>query len=111
MSSYQRLPEEAGVNYTEVDSTTNDPSQIRGYTKTALTGSMKQDYPLYPIRFFVLIGFCFATGINGTCWLSTTPIVEKLKTGYEVEATFITFAGLVFMLTYVFFGFFENWII
>lgn len=50
MSSYHRLPEEGGVNYTEVDSTTNDPSQIRGMTKTNITGSMKQEYPLYPIR-------------------------------------------------------------
>ncbi len=66
---------------------------------------------VYPIRFLVLIAFCFGTAINGVCWLSSTPIIDQLKSAYGMSEIFTTFCGLVFMLTYVGFGFAATYII
>lgn len=63
------------------------------------------------MQYVILIGFSLCTAINGTCWLSGTPIHDEMKEAYGVSDTFLTFCGLVFMLTYVFFGFGANFII
>jgi fucose permease len=68
-------------------------------------------YKEYSYQYVVLIAFSLGTAINGTCWLSGTPIHDEMQRAYNVSDTFLTFCGLVFMLTYVFFGFGANYII
>jgi len=43
--------------------------------------------------------------------MSGPAINTEMQDAYETSATFLTFCGLVFMLTYVFFGFGANFII
>jgi FLVCR family feline leukemia virus subgroup C receptor-related protein len=69
------------------------------------------EYRQYGWRFVVLIGFSLGTAINAVCWLSSTPIIDQMKESYDMSELFTTFCGLVFMLTYVFFGFAATYII
>ena len=72
---------------------------------------MTDTYKEYPNRYLILLGFSLCTAINGCCWLSGPSIHDEMAIAYNASDTFLTFCGLVFMLTYVFFGFGANFII